>query len=233
MSSAVAGKKKTRRGGNRSYVIRAGRMSGLQKRALDELLPVYGIPFREEPLDLHSIFGNRAPVIVEIGFGMGAATLELAEEFENYDFIGIEVHPPGVGKVLDEIERRGLENLKIIYHDAVSAMEQMFSDNVLEGLHIFFPDPWPKKKHHKRRIIQQEFAETLAEKLRPGGYLYTVTDWEDYAWHIVRTLSGVDTLKNMHEVFAPSVPWRPRTSFERKGISSNHLIREILYRKEE
>ena len=213
-------------------MIRAGRMSKLQKRALDELLPLYGIPYQEESLDLQSLFEKRAPVIVEIGFGMGAATLELAEKYEDYNFIGIEVHPPGVGKLLDEIERRGIDNIKVIYYDAVSAMEQMIPDDSLEGVHIFFPDPWPKKKHHKRRIIQPEFAGMVARKLRQGGYLYVVTDWEDYAWHIVNILSGIDCLKNSCEVFAPSVPWRPHTSFEQKGKAKNHLIREILFRKE-
>ena len=216
---------------NKSYVLRSGRMTKLQKRALEELLPEYGIAVSEEKIEPAEVFPVRRPVILEIGFGMGEATVELADGHRDYNFIGIEVYPKGVGKVLDEIRRRGLDNLRVIHHDAVPVVETMFPEGSLEGVHIFFPDPWPKKKHHKRRLINRRFASILAEKIRRGGYIYVVTDWEDYAFSIVDTLDCVPELVNAYEVFAPSRPWRPKTSFEQKGIGKDHLIREILFEK--
>lgn len=217
---------------NKSYVIRAGRMTKLQERALRDLYPLYGISFSENMLDYSGVFERQQPVILEIGFGMGEATLQIAETLGNYNFIGIEVHPPGVGKVLNEIHTRVLDNLKVIQYDAVSVLESMIPENSLAGVHIFFPDPWPKKKHHKRRIIDRDFSAMLAQKISPGGYLYVTTDWEDYAWGIVHTLSGVAQIKNMYKVFAPTQSWRPKTSFEQKGLKKQHPIREILFRKE-
>ena len=217
--------------GNRSYVIRSGHMSKLQRHALEEYLPLYSIPVSDTRIDIQEYFPRPAECIVEIGFGMGAATLELAEAFPEYNFIGIEVHPPGVGKILDEIHARSPGNLRVIYYDAVHTLSKMIPADSLAGVHIFFPDPWPKKRHHKRRLIKREFAYMIAEALKSNGYLYVVTDWEDYAWQIVNVLDSVESLTNMHEVFSPAVPWRPKTSFERKGIEKQHLIREILFRK--
>ncbi|MFO7849784.1 MAG: tRNA (guanosine(46)-N7)-methyltransferase TrmB [Spirochaetia bacterium] len=221
----------TKKGRNKSYVIRSGRMTKLQERSLEELFPLYGIPFSEKELDYSRIFERDRPVILEIGFGMGEATVEIAEGFRNYNFIGIEVHPPGVGKVLHEARRRELDNLRVVQYDAVSVIETMIPDASLEGVHIFFPDPWPKKKHHKRRILNRDFSCLLSQKISPGGYLYVTTDWEDYAWSIVHTLSGIPELENEYEIFAPTQLWRPKTSFEKKGLRKNHLIREILFRK--
>ncbi len=213
----------------KSYVLRKGRTTKLQQRALDELFPLYGIPFDRRPLNQEELFDTVRPLVLEIGFGMGEATIALAERYREYNFIGIEVYPPGVGKVLDEIHRRELKNLRVIRHDAVEVVREMVSQESLEGIHLFFPDPWPKKKHHKRRILQKPFAFELAERLRPGGYFYAVTDWEDYAEQILYTLDTVELFENQYSGYAPTQPWRPKTSFETRGMKKDHVIREILF----
>jgi tRNA (guanine-N7-)-methyltransferase len=213
----------------KSYVLRKGRTTKLQQRALDELYPLYGIPFNGRPIDRKELFAGVRPLILEIGFGMGEATIALAERCREYNFIGIEVYPPGVGKVLDEIHRRELNNLRVIRHDAVEVVREMIPRESLEGIHLFFPDPWPKKKHHKRRILQTPFAAELAERLKTGAYFYAVSDWEDYAEHILHTLESIDTLENAYGGYAEPQQWRPKTSFETKGMKKAHVIREFLF----
>lgn len=215
----------------RSFVLRAGRISRAQKRALDTLLPVYGIPFRPEPLDLDQVFGRTAPRILEIGFGMGETTATIAAEHPETDFIGVEVHPPGIGSLLKEIEARGLTNLRIIPHDAVEVLTHMIPPESLDGLHIFFPDPWPKKRHHKRRLIQPPFVALATDRLKPGGYIHVATDWQPYAEQILAVLSAEPRLENTAEGYAPRPPWRPTTKFENRGLRLGHGVFDLVFRK--
>ncbi|MCL6557061.1 MAG: tRNA (guanosine(46)-N7)-methyltransferase TrmB [Burkholderiales bacterium] len=215
----------------RSFVLRAGRISRAQKRALETLLPVYGIPFRPEPLDLDQVFGRAAARILEIGFGMGETTATIAAEHPETDFIGVEVHPPGIGSLLKEIEARGLTNLRIIPHDAVEVLTHMIPPESLDGLHIFFPDPWPKKRHHKRRLIQAPFVALAADRLKPGGYIHVATDWQPYAEQILAVLSAEPRLENTAEGYAPRPAWRPTTKFENRGLRLGHGVWDLVFRK--
>jgi tRNA (guanine-N7-)-methyltransferase len=215
----------------RSFVLRAGRISRAQKRALETLLPVYGIPFRPEPLDLDQVFGRAAARILEIGFGMGETTATIAAEHPETDFIGVEVHPPGIGSLLKEIEARGLTNLRIIPHDAVEVLTHMIPPESLDGLHIFFPDPWPKKRHHKRRLIQPPFVALAADRLKPGGYIHVATDWQPYAEQILAVLSAEPRLENTAEGYAPRPAWRPTTKFENRGLRLGHGVWDLVFRK--
>ena len=216
----------------RSFVRRSGRMSKGQQYALEHYRTLYSVELSNNYLNFEELFQNRNPVIVEVGFGMGHATIELAGKFPAYNFLGIEVHLPGIGKVLDEIHSQQLTNLRVIQADAVEVLDQMIPDNSIAGFHIFFPDPWPKKKHHKRRLIQPEFAHKLPQKLIEGGYVYAVTDWEEYAAQIVEVLSREALLYNPYDGFAEPIGWRPKTSFQRKGEAKQHLIREIWFEKQ-
>jgi tRNA (guanine-N7-)-methyltransferase len=179
------------------------------------------------------IFGNDNPVIVEIGFGMGLATALIAGENPAQNYIGIEVHRPGIGRLLWEIGQRSLSNIRIIEHDAAEVFEKMIPPRSLEGIHLFFPDPWPKKRHHKRRLIKRPFTAVLAAGLKPGGYLYMVTDWEDYAAWALAELGATDGLVNVCDGFAPPQNWRPRTAFEKKGLAKNHQVKELFFYKNE
>jgi len=223
---------------NKSYVLRKGHFTDAQKKAYDTLAEKYIIPFTEpsngnEPdsLKFFSLFNNTAGITVEIGFGMGLATAAIAEKNPGKNYLGIEVHRPGVGRLLWEIDKRSISNIRIIEHDAVEVMEKMIPSCSLEAIHIFFPDPWPKKKHRKRRLIQRPFTETLARKLKAGGYLYMVTDWEDYALHALEELSAAAGLRNAYEDFAAPQSWRPETKFEQKGLAQEHVIRELFFNK--
>lgn len=215
----------------KSYVLRQGRFTDAQKKAYDTLAQKYLIPFTEE-LDYGNLFGNSAGVTAEIGFGMGLATAEIAEANPNKNYLGIEVHRPGVGRLLWEIEKRSIENIRIIEHDASNVFEKMIPPCSFDGIHIFFPDPWPKKKHRKRRLVQRPFTQTLAAALKKDGYFYMVTDWEDYALHALEELTATEGFCNSCEGFAPAQSWRPATKFERKGLAKNHIIRELLFVKE-
>jgi len=215
----------------KSYVIRSGHFTDAQKKAYASLAESYIIPFAEEKLDFNKIFSNAGNVTLEIGFGMGVATAEIAQANVCKNYIGIEVHRPGIGRLLWEIEKRSLSNIRIIEYDAVYAVEKMIPDASLEAIHIFFPDPWPKKRHRKRRLVQRPFTETLANCLKPGGYLYMVTDWEDYALHALEELNATASLKNAYESFAAPQKWRPVTKFEQKGLTKEHVIREIYFTK--
>ena len=203
-------------------------MSKGQQKALEELSDVYCIDYDKKQISVDNVF-REGDLCIEIGFGMGQATAEIAEKLPYTNFIGIEVHRPGVGRLLSEIERKGLKNIRIINHDAVEVLEDMIGDSTVSGFHIFFPDPWPKKKHHKRRLINDDFVKLLSRKLKPGGYIYAVTDWENYAEQMLRVLSGNKDLKNKYNTWAEPPGWRPQTSFERKGLEKQHLIRELYF----
>ncbi|MDR1100491.1 MAG: tRNA (guanosine(46)-N7)-methyltransferase TrmB, partial [Treponema sp.] len=213
----------------KSYVLRAGRMSDAQRRSWETLAPVYCLPFEEGPPDFSLIFGNSKPLIIEIGFGMGIATALIAEKNPGKNYLGLEVHRPGVGRLLWEIAGRELKNIRIIEHDAVEVLEKMIPPASVAGFHIFFPDPWPKKRHHKRRLITRPFTDTLAVKLRPGGYVYMVTDWAHYADWALAELSATPGLVNPYRGFAPPRDWRPQTKFEAKGLAKELQTRELYF----
>lgn len=215
----------------KTYVLRAGRMTAAQEKAYKQLAPAYCIPFEKKRINFVDIFGNTNPIIVEIGFGMGDATWQIAKANPNINYIGIEVHTPGVGKLLSEIQKNELKNLYIIEYDAMEVLQNMFGDNSINGFHIFFPDPWPKKKHHKRRMLQRPRTDLLAKKLSAGGYLYFVTDWLEYAEFALEQLTDTPGLKNKYDGFAEPQLWRNQTKFERKGMAADRVITEIFFEK--
>ena len=209
----------------RSYVLRQGRTTPAQARALDALYPKYGLPFTGEPLQ--SPFGRKAPLVLEIGSGMGETTAAIAKARPDADFVAVEVHAPGVGSLLNRIEKEALANLRVIRHDAVEVLARMIPDASLAAIHVFFPDPWPKKRHHKRRLVQPEFAALAARKLAPGGILHAATDWPDYAMHMEAVLSGEPLLEKAQGGFTP----RPPTKFEARGRRLGHPIRDLYFRR--
>lgn len=215
----------------RSFVLRQGRISHAQRRACETLLPRYGIPYHESTLDLPRVFGRDAPKILEIGFGMGGATAEIAQRHPENDYLGIEVHTPGVGSLLNRIEQLGLTNLRIIQHDAVDVLHRMLSAGCLSGVHIFFPDPWPKARHHKRRLVQPHLIARLCELLRTDGYIHIATDWEDYAEHILQVLTQQPLLANTASGYAPRPAYRPLTKFEQRGLKLGHGVWDMVFRK--
>ena len=220
-----------RRAAIRSYVVRAGRMGSGQVRALAELAPRYVLPFEPRPADFSETFGRKAPHIVEIGFGMGDATAQIAQARPELDFIGIEVHPPGVGALLQRIEERALSNLRIFQHDAVEVLEQMVAPASLAGVHVFFPDPWHKKRHHKRRLIQAPFVALLASRIAPGGYLHCATDWQPYAEQMLAVLSAEPGLRNRFDGYAPRPDYRPLTKFENRGLKLGHGVWDLVFER--
>lgn len=215
----------------RSFVLRQGRISPAQQRALDTLLPVWGIPYNESPLDLDQVFGRTAPKILEIGFGMGETTAQIAAGNPNNDYLALEVHSPGVGSLLNQIEQRGLRNLRLMQHDAVEVLQHMIPPNQLDGVHIFFPDPWHKKRHNKRRLIQPAFVHLLASRLKSGGYLHVATDWQDYAEQVLEVLSSEPQLTNTAADYAPRPDYRPLTKFEQRGLRLGHGVWDIIFEK--
>lgn len=216
----------------KTYVLRIGRMTDAQERAYKELSAKWCIQFNEnKKLDFKKIYGNDNPVVIEIGFGMGDATWQIAKDNPDVNYLGIEVHRPGVGKLLNHIEAEGLTNLRIIEFDALEVLDKMVSDGGVDGFHIFFPDPWPKKKHHKRRMVQRPRTNLIAKKLKKGGYLYFVTDWYPYAEFALEELNLTEGLKNRYDGFAEKQPWRSQTKFERKGQSADRVITEIMFEK--
>lgn len=216
----------------KTYVLRIGRMTDAQERAYKELSAKWCIQFNEnEKLDFKKIYGNDNPVVIEIGFGMGDATWQIAKDNPDVNYLGIEVHRPGVGKLLNHIEAEGLTNLRIIEFDALEVLDKMVSDGGVDGFHIFFPDPWPKKKHHKRRMVQRPRTNLIAKKLKKGGYLYFVTDWYPYAEFALEELNLTEGLKNRYDGFAEKQPWRSQTKFERKGQAADRVITEIMFEK--
>ena len=215
----------------RSFVLRLGRMSPAQQRALDTLLPRYGIAFQASPLGFDAVFGRAAPRVLEIGCGMGETTARIAEEQPAVDFLGVEVHAPGVGSLLRRIDDSGLANLRVISHDAVEVVAAMIPPASLAGIHVFFPDPWPKKRHHKRRLLKPAFVRELALRLEPGGYLHIATDWEDYAQEILATLAAEPLLENTASEFAPRPSARPLTKFEARGLKLGHRVWDAIFRR--
>lgn len=214
----------------RSFVLRQGRLTTAQERALETEMPKYGIAYTPQPLDLNAAFGrSESRKILEIGFGMGETTAHIAQQHPKWDILGIEVHTPGVGSLLKQVSERGLTNVRVIQHDAVEVLKHMIPDDSLDGVHIFFPDPWHKKRHHKRRLIQPEFVGLLCSKLNPGGYLHVATDWQDYAEWILEILKAETQLENTATNYAPKPEYRPLTKFENRGIKLGHGVWDILF----
>jgi tRNA (guanine-N7-)-methyltransferase len=215
----------------RSYVLRGGRMGSGQQRALRELAPRFVLPFNEQPLDRVAAFGRDAPLVLEIGFGMGETTAAIAAASPGLDFLGLEVHPPGVGALLQRLEMDALRNVRIVQHDAVAVLTHMAAPQSLAGAMVFFPDPWPKKRHHKRRLIQAPFVSLLASRLASGATLHLATDWEPYAQHMLQVLSAEPALLNTADGFAPRPAYRPATKFERRGERLGHASHDLVFRK--
>jgi tRNA (guanine-N7-)-methyltransferase len=215
----------------RSFVLRQGRVSSAQARYLETGMPRWGIPYRAALLDLDAVFGRHAPHILEIGCGMGETTATIAAAHPENDYIGIEVHTPGVGSLFKEIATRELSNLRVVQHDAVEVVRDMLAPGSLAGIHIYFPDPWPKKRHHKRRLIQGPFIAELAARLAPGGYIHCATDWEEYAQQMLEVLSAEPLLENTAAGFAPRPDYRPLTKFEQRGQRLGHGVWDVIFRR--
>ncbi len=215
----------------RSYVLRQGRVSSAQRRALDTLTPRYGVPYRPQPLDLDVVFGRTAPRILEIGCGMGETTVAVAALHPDTDYLGIEVHSPGVGSLLKLIDAHNLDNVRVIQNDAVEVLRNMIAPAALAGCHIYFPDPWPKLRHHKRRLVQPAFIALLASRMRPGAILHVATDWENYAAHILDVLRASAEFRNLAEAYATRPPERPLTKFEARGLKLGHQVWDLLFER--
>ena len=217
--------------GIRSFVVRAGRMGPGQVRALAELGPRFVLPFAAQRADFDAAFGRNAPRVLEIGFGMGDATAAIAQALPGTDFIGVEVHTPGVGALLKRIGEMNLSNLRLIQHDAVEVLEHMIAPDSLAGVHVFFPDPWHKKKHNKRRLIQPEFVRRLVDRIAPGGYLHCATDWQPYAEQMLEVLSAEPLLRNTGAGYAPKPDYRPLTKFENRGLKLGHGVWDVVFER--
>ena len=215
----------------RSYVLRGGRIGPGQQRALAELGPRLVLPYAAAPLDLDAAFGRHAPRIVEIGFGMGEATAAVAAAMPGHDFVGLEVHEAGVGALLKRVGEQGLANVRIVRHDAVEVFEHMLAPGSLAGVHLWFPDPWHKSRHHKRRLVQPAFARLVASRLAPAGYLHCATDWQPYAEQMLAVLGAEPLLENTARGYAPRPPWRPLTKFEQRGVRLGHGVWDLLLRR--
>jgi len=215
----------------RSFVTRAGRLSNAQARALEELGPRFCIPYAKEVLDLERAFGRQAPTIFEIGFGMGETSARIAAAMPDKNFLGVEVHTPGVGSLLKLIGEQNLANLRLIQHDAVEVLTHMIAPQSLAGAHVFFPDPWHKARHNKRRLIQPPLVQLLASRLAPGGYLHCATDWEDYAMQMLEVLGAEPALQNSADGFAARPDYRPVTKFENRGLRLGHGVWDLVFFK--
>lgn len=222
----------------RSFVTRAGRVSTGQRRALDEFGPRFVVPYASlapeaaaQGANWDAVFGRRAPRVLEIGFGMGASTAEIAALRPDDDFIGVEVHEPGVGALLKLIGEQNLTNIRIIQHDAVEVLEQMIAPASLDGVHIFFPDPWHKARHHKRRLIQPKFVQLLVSRMKPGAYLHCATDWQNYAEQMLEVLGAEPALENTAADYAPRPDYRPVTKFERRGLRLGHGVWDLVFKR--
>jgi tRNA (guanine-N7-)-methyltransferase len=215
----------------RSYVLRQGRVSPAQQRACETLLPRFGIGYAAHPLDLEQAFGRRAPKILEIGFGMGDSTATIAIAHPENDYLALEVHTPGVGNLLKLIDTQQISNIRIMQHDAVEVLRDMIQANALDGVHIFFPDPWHKARHNKRRLIQAPFIALLVTKLKPGGYIHVATDWQDYAEQVLAVLTAEPLLENTAPGYAPKPDYRPLTKFEQRGIRLGHGVWDMVFRR--
>ena len=212
----------------RSFVLRKGRTTDAQKKAMNRYMPIYGIRPSRKKLNYRQVFCQDNPVIVEIGFGSGEATIELAEKNPDKNYIAIDVYPPGIGKLLQKAKDLSLHNIRIIHDDAKNIISGMIYDASLAGIHIFFPDPWPKKKHHKRRLLTFDFLIKLEKKLRRDGYIHIVTDWEEYGDSIETNIKLIDTLELNATRQKGIIKSRPQTKFERRGLDQGNRVREIV-----
>ncbi len=217
----------------RSFVLRQGRMSPAQQRSLDTLMPRYGIPYAAQPLNLDVAFGRSAPKILEIGFGMGEPTAQIALAHPQNDYLALEVHPPGVGSLLKQIDAQGIQNIRIVQHDAVEVLRDMVADATLDGVHIFFPDPWHKARHNKRRLIQAPFIAELVQKVKPGAYIHVAPDWQDYAEQVLAVLSAEPLLQNTAADCAEKPAYRPLTKFENRGLKLGHGVWDLVFVRKE
>lgn len=218
----------------RSFVLRQGRLTKGQERALETGWPSYGVDYRQAMLDLSQLFGRSdSKKILEIGFGMGDATAQIAQTLPEADFLAVEVHTPGVGSLLKLTQERALTNIRIVQHDAVEVLQNMLPDASLDGVHIFFPDPWHKKRHHKRRLIQAEFVKLLCSKLKIGGYLHVATDWQEYAEWVLEMLRAEPQLQNTaakeNNGYAEKPEYRPLTKFENRGLKLGHGVWDLVF----
>ncbi|OLO05734.1 tRNA (guanosine(46)-N7)-methyltransferase TrmB [Salinicola socius] len=224
------------RRGIKSYVLRAGRMTAAQERGLKDVWPRWGLTLADGRQDLEQLFGRKAPCVVEIGFGMGQSLVEQAEMHPETDFIGIEVHAPGVGKLLDEADKRGLTNLRVYREDALAVLADCLPEASIDTLQLFFPDPWPKKKHHKRRIVQLPFVELVRSRLEPGGKLHMATDWQAYAEFMAEVMAEapgfVNTAPAETAPFIARPDFRPLTKFEQRGERLGHGVWDLIYRRD-
>ena len=214
----------------RSFVLRQGRLTKGQARALETGLPQFGISYKSELIDLNAEFTRESSKkILEIGFGMGETTAKIAQTLQDYDFLAVEVHTPGVGALLKLIEELALTNVRIIQHDVVEVLQHLLADASLDGVHIFFPDPWHKTRHHKRRLIQAEFVKLLCSKLKIGAYLHVATDWQEYAEWVLEVLNAEPQLQNTAENYAQKPSYRPLTKFENRGLKLGHGVWDMVF----
>ena len=214
----------------RSFVLRQGRVTKGQANALETQWPLYGVEYGLQAIDLRTVFNRiSSKKILEIGFGMGETTAKIAQTLPDHDFLAVEVHTPGVGALLKLIEELALTNIRIIQHDVVEVLHNMIMDNCLDGVHIFFPDPWHKKRHHKRRLIQAEFVKLLCSKLKVGAYLHVATDWQEYAQWVLEVLKAEPQLQNTASEYAEKPYYRPLTKFENRGIKLGHGVWDIIF----
>jgi len=219
----------------KTYVLRAGRMGSGQVRAFDQFGPQFLVPYKAERLDVQAAFGRSAPLILEIGFGMGDATAKIAQVRPDDNFLCCEVHEPGVGALLKRCGEEHIGNIRIVQHDAVEVMDHMLGKDSLDGVHIFFPDPWHKSRHHKRRLIQSPFVQRLAQHIKPGGYLHLATDWQPYAEQMLAVVSAEPLLANTADAaqggYAIKPDYRPLTKFENRGLKLGHGVWDLVFRR--
>ena len=215
----------------RSFVHRRGHITQGQRDALENLLAKWSMPYAPRPLDAAAAFGRQAPLILEIGFGMGETTEKIALARPQDNFLGVEVFNAGVGSLLRRIEDSAIPNLRIVQHDAVEVVRDMIAPDSLAGVHVYFPDPWPKKRHHKRRLIQPAFVALLASRIAPGGYLHCATDWQEYAVQMLEVLGAEPSLKNTCADYAPRPDYRPQTKFETRGLRLGHGVWDLIFKR--
>lgn len=217
----------------RSFVVRAGRMTEGQERALKENWPLYGLELEDGPVDFSALFGDDRPVVLEIGFGMGDSLIEMARRAPEKGFIGIEVHPPGVGRLLSRAREEGVDNIRVYCEDAIEVLARCIPDDSLAGVQLFFPDPWPKKRHHKRRIVQPAFAQAIRQKLALGGTFHMATDWENYAEQMMEVMSAAEGYRNQagEGLYSPQPDFRPVTKFQRRGEKLGHGVWDLIFER--
>lgn len=213
----------------RSFVLRQSRLSNAQRRAIETLLPRYGAAYSGSPLDFRKLFARVAPTVLEIGFGMGETTAQIALSRPDINYLAIEVHSPGIGALLKLIDEAHISNVRLVPHDAAEVVRDMIAPQALAGAHIFFPDPWPKTRHHKRRLIQPDFVALLAERLAPGAYLHVATDWGNYAEQILAVLSAEPKLANSALAYSRRPDYRPLTKFEQRGLRLGHRVWDLIF----